>query len=552
MAVNAHRYVSQDTVLDSLEVLVNLEINRTDRSQLMSLLLLKAQEAQPQSEFRLQSTGPESVADQLFRFFKLAPDTSKPDVNPFGSQRNRLEYLTPGYERRGTYTQLYDGRAMSSLVQSTRRDGALYVRIPQNACFDLATNMGLKVPLEATAAFLLRNEIFDEGDSKHDLIRRFQTLFHLSDSELGHLFETIPAFNVSFSDSPFVYTLDSLPERLRPNDLDVSQSSVSAASHSIDILKPNDTELIISEDVWRRVRTAVATSRAVSLVGLPGTAKSALWANLLDQAVQEPSFLGLQNPPKYVCYTAEMDWTARTVVGGYYPSESGQLVFCEGYLLQAIRNNQILWIDELNRADLDRILGPILTFLAGQNVDLDQSHLDADETKSMLLTWSNDPESHVYEQEDGRIYAAGTDWRMLGTYNNVDRGRVFTMGSALTRRWAVVPVPPIDANEFHTLAMRIYAREPVIKRITEVYGLHLRFLPMGPAPFLDMTRYTALNSEPSTSSSCTQIEDTMLRDSYVIYMAQQLVRLDPDQRSDFLSELGRILGEQLAEEIDNV
>ena len=518
----------------------------------MSLLLLKAKEPAPNTEFELRSTGTDSVEPQLRRFFRIAPGSRKPDVNPFGRHDGALQYLTPGYERRGTYTHLYDGRALDSLVDTARRDGSLFVRIPAEACRNLAAKLPSRVPLRASAAFLLRNDEFENGSTHATLIERFKAAFNLSDEEVNELFEEDDGFQVKFSEMRFSNELDPLPEDLLPHGSSTSHASALGATELVAVTHQNDIELVIDDDVWRRVRKAVAATKAIALVGLPGTAKSALWANLLDQAVEDPSFLGLTQSPSYACYTAEMDWTARTLIGGYYPDESGQLRFCEGYLLTAIRENQILWIDEMNRADLDRILGPILTFLAGQSVDLDHTHLGSGTTKTMLLTWSEDPVSRMQEDDTRRVYSAGTNWRILGTYNNVDRGRVFPMGSALTRRWAIVPVPPIGTEDFRKVLNDVDCREPVAKKLTEVYELHLSGLPIGPAPFMDMARYVALEGEASIENDITPWEATLLQDAYMIYMGQQLARLDPDERGKFFHDLGAILGEQLASEIDSL
>ncbi len=551
IAKNVH--VSPDSVVAALGKLANEKIGRTERSRLMSLLLLKAKEPEPGAEFELRSSGADSVEPELSRFFRIAPGSRRPDVNPFGRHDGALQYLTPGYERRGTYTHLYDNRALSSLVNAYRKEGRLFVKIPPNAFSGLAAALHSPVPLHATAAFLLRKEEFEQGSTSSTLLERFKDAFNLSDDEIGDLFDPDDRLKLNFSEKRFVDKLDSLPPDLRPHDSGASHASTLAAQELVEVTHPNDVDLVIGDDVWRRVRRAVASSKAVALVGLPGTAKSALWADLLDQAAEDPSCLGLVNSPRYVCYTAEIDWTARTLIGGHYPDQSGQLVFREGYLLAAIRENLMLWIDEMNRADLDRILGPVLTFLAGQSVDLDQTHLGGGgDTKSMLLTWSDEPNSRMQEDDERRVYSAGTDWRIVGTYNNVDRGRVFPMGSALTRRWAIVPVPPIGPDDFEELLINLDCREPVAGKLKDVYRMHLDRLPIGPAPFIDMARYVALEDPSPTDNFVTTWETVLLQDAYLIYMGQQMVRLDPDERNEFLRDLEDILGARLAREVDSL
>ncbi|WEX08940.1 AAA family ATPase [Chelativorans sp. AA-79] len=547
-------YISPDTVKAGLRSLVAQTLKRTGRTALMGFLMLKAKEPSKGAQFELHSNGSLSVEPELRRFFRVAPGTPFPDVNPFGQREGAIEFLAPGYERRGTYTHLYEGRNLNSLLEVTPKDGHFSIKIPDGAAERIADLLGGKAPLRATAAFLLRSEPFDVGATEKDLIERFKSVFKLSDADIDALFETDAGFSVAFSTEKFDNSLAALPSDLQPRSPSVTHATTArAAKELVPMAATSDTELVISKDVRRRVQGAVASSKAVSLVGPPGTAKSRLWAEILEEAAADPSLLGLENPPSYVCYTAEIDWTARTLIGGYYPQKDGQLIFREGYLLQAIRNNQIFWIDEMNRADLDRVLGPILTFLAGQSVDLGPTHLGDDKedaaAKSMVLVWAKGDKSGVKEDSEQRVYYAGTDWRMIGTYNNVDRGRVFPMGSALLRRWALVPIPPLDAEAFAELLAKLpKVREPVIGLLKAAYELHLEALPIGPAPFLDMARYVSGGAEASADAGVTPQERELLKDAYVLYMGQQLIRLDPEKREQFFNALGGIFGHDLASE----
>jgi hypothetical protein len=179
------------------------------------------------------------------------------------------------------------------------------------------------------------------------------------------------------------------------------------------------------------------------------------------------------------------------------------LVFREGHLLAAIRSNQWLVLDEMNRADLDRVLGPVLTFLARQPVELGPDTMSGT-GKAMVLGWGVDPASSCEENGTKREYIAGSEWRFIGTYNDVDLGRVFTMGAALTRRWATIPVPPIDAMRIPEVLSK-HIEEPLpagaTSKIQDLYSLHLEYLPMGPAPFVDMARYVVEEDSTATPTA---------------------------------------------------
>ncbi len=548
------KYLSHETVVAGLRSLVSQSFKRSGRTAVMGYLMLKAKEPSKGVAFELFSNGSDSVEAELKRFFRILPGTPLPDVNPFGHREGAIEFLTSGYERRGTYTHLYEGRNLNALLDVKPVDGHFCIRIPENAVNRIADLLGDKVPLKAAAAFLLRGEPFDNDATDKDIIDRFKSVFKLSDKELSALFRK-DALHISFSDKKYDESLASLPPDLQPRSPSTSHATTArAAKELIPMAAPSEIDQVISEDVRRRVCRAVASSKAVALVGAPGTAKSRLWAEFLEEAVTDPALLGLENPPSYVCYTAEIDWTARTLIGGYYPQEDGRLVFREGHLLKAIRDNQLFWIDEMNRTDLDRVLGPVLTFLAGQSVDLGPTDLGggagAEAAKSMILMWAKGERSGVKEDDEQRVYYVGSDWRMLGTYNNVDRGHVFPMGSALLRRWALVPVPPIEVAAFEELIAKITRlRAPLAKLLSAAYALHLDVLSIGPAPFLDMARYVSRERDASsTATTVTALEKQLLQDAYILYMGQQLMRLDPEKRENFFDDLGGIFGHDLANE----
>jgi MoxR-like ATPase len=519
----------------------------------MGFLMLKAKEPSRGAKFEVYSNGEKSVEPELKRFFRIAPGTPFPDVNPFGQSQGAIEYLSDGYERRGTFTHLYEGRNLEPLLKVEQGDGYFFVRIPNTAAAEIAKRLDAKIPIKAASAFLLRNEAFDPSASDKDLVSRLQAILQLSNQEMSLLFEDDPDFHVEFGKTQYENSLASLPSDLLPRLTNASHATGARAAREIaPAAAVNDLDLVIDSSLRRRVQRAFARSKAIALVGPPGTAKSRLWADVLEKAGSAPSELGLKAPPSYVCYTAEIDWTARTLIGGYYPQGDGQLVFKEGYLLQAIRNNQIFWLEEMNRADLDRVLGPILTFLAGQSVDLGLTHL-GDETsetpaKQMTMMWVKGERSEVKEDESQRIYCVGTDWRMLGTYNNVDRGRVFPMGSALLRRWAIVPISPVAPETFRDLLNELGTRVPIAEILTRTYQLHLEALPIGPAPFLDMCRYISDEATKSNDPSLTSEERDLLADAYVLYVGQQLMRLDPEKREEFFNSLGGLLGSNLASE----
>lgn len=535
MTSNPNR-VDTEVVTHAIEELGKLKIGRTAKSGIMSYFLLKAKGAVTGASLTLKSTGPEGAKSELDKYFGFITPDGIRHLNPFGETK----WYEEGFERFGVYTHLYPGRTLGFLGATRADDGGWSVFMTAAAAIAFRDLIGTPLPLQPVAAFLLRGHEFRQGATAADLVDEFKRSFNFADAEMNALFIDATEFDVSFSESGFDGQAASLPRGVRPPPTGVGPATAGRAAAVTPFAQGEMESLILPDQVLSRARRALAVSKAVALVGPPGTGKSRLATQLIGEARADPAAFRLTAPPTFDRYAAEVDWTARMVIGGHYPDPGGKLVFREGLLLRAIRGNRWVILDEMNRADLDRVLGPALTFLAGEGVDLGVVEL-GDSAKPMSLGWSADAESRVVESDDSRLYLAGTDWRLLGTYNNVDLGRVFSMGSALARRWAIILVPPVASEEISALLRRIEGcSESAAAVIAKLYELHLQYLPLGPAPFLDMARYVASDEDRD--------EHIRVADSYLIYLAVQLERISPEQRQAFDAALASVLGEDFVNE----
>ena len=110
------------------------------------------------------------------------------------------------------------------------------------------------------------------------------------------------------------------------------------------------------------------------------------------------------------------------------PDESGYLQWSHGLVPSALQEGRWLILDETNRADMDRIMGPLLTWLSHQEVEIGRTH--SSDAASIVLGWSDTAECQMETiSEGGKIIRllAGRDWRLLGTYNPQDVHRVFSI-----------------------------------------------------------------------------------------------------------------------------
>ncbi|MGY0235070.1 AAA family ATPase [Longispora urticae] len=294
------------------------------------------------------------------------------------------------------------------------------------------------------------------------------------------------------------------PAREAPDE--VSQPFFTAPEQRTDRTPP---PLVLDERVLRMLRTAIASHRAVMLVGPPGTGKSTLVHQLLAQVQQSPGAIGMTMAHELMTVTPDESWTTRELVGGDSVDSDGRIGFAPGYVLQAVQEDKWLLLDEANRADLDRIFGGLMTWLTGRPVTVGRPNPSSD--SEIVLGWNDDVSSTVIgkieEPDDDTHYRAGTEWRLIGTYNSIDAHTVFRFGLALGRRFAQVPVPPPQPGLFAAFLGEHHANhdETVRARLAEVYRAHFEIpgLAMGPASFLgilDQLR-SSLHTDPQAEAT---------------------------------------------------
>ncbi|MGN7201150.1 AAA family ATPase [Arthrobacter sp. SAFR-044] len=338
------------------------------------------------------------------------------------------------------------------------------------------------VPKAALAAWLSRDHEFAPGATMQDLTSWFEEEFPTKGTDLDLLYssevpaelqnvqpfsnekpsadEIIDALQIDVEDArrhkrgglsaavveeledegsmdDFLWTRNSVVEPLRDADVE------GISKRALDILNARHVLLPDAENLVRRCVIALLGGHLV-LQGPPGTGKTTL-ARALGEAFNVELFES----------TATSDWSPFHVIGGFRPNADGGLMPVYGKMTEAIlrcadvvraevKSNEVaapeeaqvpsdssrkqatwLFIDEFNRADIDKAIGSLYTVLSS----IDSGHLD----RSPIDLWfEEDPRSQ-------QLWVPAR-FRIIAAMNDLDTSYVNSLSQGLKRRFRFVTV----------------------------------------------------------------------------------------------------------------
>jgi MoxR-like ATPase len=346
---------------------------------------------------------------------------------------------------------------------------------------------------QALIALLLRDKVFGSDESWTTAEAQLLDFLSISQGDLNTVTDSRPLGEALLGEPE--WTPGSIPEPLGPPA--AVTVTVPSAKQPTDGTATEDVSIVVGARVERMLRRCVARYPCILLVGPPGTGKGTLVRWLTNLVATNPTDFGFAADltPNPMWRTPDESWSAFDLVGGLAPDEQANLVWSNGLLLNAVAEQRWLVLDETNRADLDKIMGPLLTWLSRQEVEVGRTTPHGG--SPIHIGWANGPASAADTPDattgEPTRFLAGRDWRMLGTYNPQDAQRVFRMGQALSRRFVVIPVPALSPGQFETLLSDSYPdlSEDARAAIGALYSAHHSEPEtlLGPAVFIRLADY---------------------------------------------------------------